>query len=129
MRAPSKRRIIVAGILVISLASVAWSFSQFVLRTGDFKGAPALTRKNAGGRGQAAASTTDAANPNVAAATSRVLDSDNDGIPDVAELRTFQDRDSFRRWFTAIAEIQFYQPSNQWNEEQRDCAGLPIRWS
>jgi len=40
------------------------------------------------------------------------------------ELRTFQDRDSFRRWFTAIAETQFYQLSDQWNAEQRDCAGL-----
>jgi uncharacterized protein YfaT (DUF1175 family) len=42
----------------------------------------------------------------------------------VAELRTYQDRDSFRRWFTSIAEIQFYQLSAQWNAEQRDCAGL-----
>jgi len=124
MRAPSKRRIIVAGILVISLASIAWSFSQFVLRTGDFKGAPALARQKAESRGQEAESTTGPANPNASVDTSRVLDSDNDGIPDVAELRTFQDRDSFRRWFTAIAEIQFYQLSDQWNEEQRDCAGL-----
>src|SRR5205085_9622484 len=28
-----------------------------------------------------------------------LIDSDNDGIPDVVELRTYQDRDSFRRWF------------------------------
>ncbi len=122
MRAPSKRRIIVAGILVISLASIAWSFSQFVLRSGDFKGAPALTGKKAGGSRQEAE--TGPVDPNASAGTSRVLDSDNDGIPDVAELRTFQDRDSFRRWFTAIAEIQFYQLSDEWNEEQRDCAGL-----
>ncbi|HSQ25300.1 MAG TPA: DUF1175 family protein [Pyrinomonadaceae bacterium] len=53
-----------------------------------------------------------------------LIDSDNDGIPDVAELRTYQDRDSFRRWFTSIAEIQFYQLSDQWNADQRDCAGL-----
>ena len=51
-------------------------------------------------------------------------DSDNDGIPDVAELRTFQDRDNFRRWFTSVAEMQFYQLSDQWKSEQRDCAGL-----
>src|SRR5204862_4284440 len=57
-------------------------------------------------------------------AGSTVADSDNDGIPDVLELRTFQDRDNFRRWFTAIAETQFYQISDQWKEEQRDCAGL-----
>jgi uncharacterized protein YfaT (DUF1175 family) len=53
-----------------------------------------------------------------------LVDSDNDGIPDVIELRTYQDRDAFKRWFTAIAETQFYQLSDQWNAEQRDCAGL-----
>src|SRR3989475_6249426 len=52
------------------------------------------------------------------------LDSDNDGIPDGAELQSFADRESFRRWFTGIAEQQFYQLSDQWNAEQRDCAGL-----
>jgi uncharacterized protein len=52
------------------------------------------------------------------------LDANNDGIPDAAELRTYADRDSFRRWFTHIAEMQFYRLSDQWNAEQRDCAGL-----
>jgi uncharacterized protein YfaT (DUF1175 family) len=52
------------------------------------------------------------------------IDSDNDGIPDPAELRSFDDRANFRRWFAYIAEMQFYQPSGAWNEEQRDCAGL-----
>ena len=51
-------------------------------------------------------------------------DLDHDGIPDVAELRTFNDRESFRRWFTWIAEMQFYELSEEWNTEQRDCAGL-----
>jgi uncharacterized protein YfaT (DUF1175 family) len=51
-------------------------------------------------------------------------DSDTDGIPDNAELRSFDDRQSFRRWFAAIAEMQFYQVSDEWNAEQRDCAGL-----
>src|SRR5262245_28639129 len=51
-------------------------------------------------------------------------DSDNDGIPDAAELRSSDDRDSFRRWFAYIAEMQFYKLSNAWNEDQRDCAGL-----
>ena len=51
-------------------------------------------------------------------------DGDHDGIPDGAELRTFNDRESFRRWFTWIAEMQFYNLSNEWNSEQRDCAGL-----
>lgn len=51
-------------------------------------------------------------------------DEDTDGLPDVAELRSFSDRESFRRWFTALAELQFYHLSVQWNAEQRDCAGL-----
>jgi uncharacterized protein YfaT (DUF1175 family) len=55
-------------------------------------------------------------------------DSDSDGIPDREELRTFGDRESFRGWFTAIAEQQFYEPSKEWNADQRDCAGL-VRFS
>ncbi len=51
-------------------------------------------------------------------------DSDGDGIPDKAELRSFVDRQNFRRWFAAIAEMQFYRMSEEWNAEQRDCAGL-----
>jgi len=51
-------------------------------------------------------------------------DLDHDGIPDSVELRTFNDRESFRRWFTWIAEMQFYNLSDEWNPEQRDCAGL-----
>ncbi|HEV3468775.1 MAG TPA: DUF1175 family protein [Pyrinomonadaceae bacterium] len=51
-------------------------------------------------------------------------DADRDGIPDRAELRAFSDRESFRRWFTGLAEMQFYAPSGEWNEGQRDCAGL-----
>ena len=52
------------------------------------------------------------------------LDSDNDGRPDTAELQSFMDRENFRQWFTLIAENQFYHLSDQWNTEQRDCAGL-----
>lgn len=51
-------------------------------------------------------------------------DSDDDGLPDIAELHSFDDRANFRRWFTGIAEMQFYQLSDEWNAEQRDCAGL-----
>ena len=51
-------------------------------------------------------------------------DLDHDGLPDIAELRTFNERENFRRWFTWIAELQFYKASDQWNPEQRDCAGL-----
>jgi uncharacterized protein YfaT (DUF1175 family) len=52
------------------------------------------------------------------------LDGDNDGIPDGAELRSFTDRENFTRSLTGIAEMQFYRLSDQWNPEQRDCAGL-----
>lgn len=52
------------------------------------------------------------------------LDSDNDGIPDTAELQSYMDRENFRRWLTLIAEAQFYRLSGEWNAEQRDCAGL-----
>jgi uncharacterized protein YfaT (DUF1175 family) len=62
--------------------------------------------------------------PRTATARSTSLDSDSDGIPDTAELQSFMDRENFRRWFTLIAEAQFYDLSEQWNGEQRDCAGL-----
>src|SRR5882762_7215195 len=116
MRAPSKRWLALASIIFVSTASLAWSFTR-LRRTGKFEGAPASAETRPSGRVRAAAPD----NPNSEA---RLIDSDNDGIPDVEELRTYQDRDSFRRWFTAIAETQFYQPSDQWNAEQRDCAGL-----
>ena len=56
--------------------------------------------------------------------TSISSDGDSDGIPDAAELRSFSDRGIFRRSLTGIAEMQFYQLSNHWNPEQRDCSGL-----
>ncbi|HEU0253777.1 MAG TPA: DUF1175 family protein, partial [Pyrinomonadaceae bacterium] len=49
-------------------------------------------------------------------------DLDHDGLPDSTELRTFNDRENFRRWFTWVAEMQFYKLSDEWNPEQRDCA-------
>jgi hypothetical protein len=57
-------------------------------------------------------------------ASNVAIDSDADGIPDTAELRSFDDRQNFRRWFATIAEMQFYRLSDEWNSEQRDCAGL-----
>ena len=57
-------------------------------------------------------------------AESKLLDADNDGIPDAAELNTYAEQERFRRSFTLIAEMQFYRLSDQWNADQRDCAGL-----
>src|SRR5262249_22834645 len=51
-------------------------------------------------------------------------DVNGNGFPDQAELHSFDDRENFRRWFTWIAELQFYQVSDAWNPDQRDCAGL-----
>jgi uncharacterized protein YfaT (DUF1175 family) len=55
---------------------------------------------------------------------SPTTDLDHDGLPDIGELRSFNDRENFRRWFTWVAEMQFYNLSDQWNSNQRDCAGL-----
>lgn len=118
MRAPSKRWLALASIIIISTASLAWSFTR-LRRTGKFGGAPA-SKQGSEVRGQRS----EYNSPSASTSGTGLVDSDNDGVPDVAELRTFQDRDSFRRWFTAIAETQFYQLSDQWNAEQRDCAGL-----
>src|SRR6266850_5596820 len=122
MRAPSKRWIVVAGVLVTSLVTIAWSFDRFVRHARGFGGAPASFGEKADGRRQTAVlkpNSLDSDNGRSSEAT--LIDSDNDGIPDPAELRTFQDRESFRRWFTSVAELQFYQLSDQWNVEQRDC--------
>ena len=64
------------------------------------------------------------ASPPPKSANAISLDGDNDGIPDVAELQTYSDRENFRRWFTLIAEGQFYRLTADWNTDQRDCAGL-----
>jgi uncharacterized protein len=122
MRAPSKRQLALASILIISFVTVGWSVNRLLPRRRSSEGAPASPKQKAGGRRQEAENASSAAN--MSSSEPGLIDSDNDGIPDVAELRSFQDRDSFRRWFTAIAEMQFYQPSDQWNAEQRDCAGL-----
>jgi uncharacterized protein YfaT (DUF1175 family) len=123
MRAPSKRSVVIASILVTLLAALAWSFGVMLPRVRGFEGAPASAKQKAEGSKQKAAIDTTPARADIAT-DARLIDSDNDGVPDVAELRAFQDRDAFRRWFTALAEIQFYQLSDQWNAEQRDCAGL-----
>ena len=119
MRAPSKRWLALAGIIVVSTASLAWSFTK-LRRTGIIEGAPASKKQGSGVRSQGSEFNSTAAT----VSRTGLVDSDNDGIPDVVELRTYQDRDAFKRWFTAIAETQFYQLSDQWNAEQRDCAGL-----
>jgi hypothetical protein len=124
MRAPSKRWLALAGVIFVSTASLAWGYTR-LRRTENVEGAPASKRQGAGVRGQGSDRLTSGpSSPMAPSSGSNLIDSDNDGIPDVVELRTYQDRDSFRRWFTFIAENQFYRLSDQWNEDQRDCAGL-----
>ena len=48
-------------------------------------------------------------------------DSDRDGFPDVVELGNDA---SFRDWFCAIAESQFYYPSDTWYDLYQNCSGL-----
>jgi len=113
VRAPLKRWLALLGVFIASTTALAWGLSRLHhTTTTDAVSAPlkriaASPESNSSSRSE-----------------SELSDSDHDGIPDLIELHTFQDRDSFRRWFTMIAETQCYQLSDQWNAEQRDCAGL-----
>jgi len=115
MRAPLKRWLALAGVVIASTSALAWRLST---------NRHSETSERASASSKPRAGDVDLAQPANSTNRTELIDSDNDGIPDVIELRTFQDRDNFRRWFTAIAETQFYQLSDQWNAEQRDCAGL-----
>ena len=104
--------LLTSSILVFLIVYVSLRYSQTAT--------PAATRNLSDSAPQSQAAAPGAQAP--------VLDSDSDGLPDATELTSYAERDSFRRWFTRIAEMQFYRLSNQWNSEQRDCAGL-VRFS
>lgn len=53
-----------------------------------------------------------------------VADQDADGLPDVIELKTENERSAFTRWFTAIAEAQATRIDDRWADIHQDCAGL-----
>jgi uncharacterized protein len=125
MRAPSKRSVTMLSIVLVLLAALGWGFTRLLAHARGFTTARGAVSKQAAATKPKTANDPGEIKPASAAESGATLvDSDNDGIPDAAELHTFQDRDNFRRWFTAIAETQFYQLSDQWNGEQRDCAGL-----
>ena len=109
--------------LILGLALVV-PLSYFTLgtlgRNREIAGAPQSPELNAASKNSATANRVTSHNTSYSVS----LDSDNDGIPDAAELQSFMDRENFRRWFTLIAEVQFYRLSKEWNAEQRDCAGL-----
>ena len=124
MRAPSKRWMAIASLFVVSISLLAWSLDRLVLRAGSLGGAPAYAAGKATAGKQIERDAGLASAGRALSSNEKLVDADGDGIPDFAELHTFQDQDSFRRWFTAVAEMQFYQLSDSWNPEQRDCASL-----
>jgi uncharacterized protein YfaT (DUF1175 family) len=116
------------GVLLVSSVSLAWRFYEWTTRVEAVEEAPprhALRKEDEGrkacegnfnlGEGHA---------EGASFSTISRADEDADGIPDAAELSSYSDRENFRRWLTAIAEMQFYSLSDEWNASQRDCAGL-----
>jgi uncharacterized protein YfaT (DUF1175 family) len=55
-------------------------------------------------------------------------DSAGDGTPDFLRLDDPDDQQAFRRWFTFLAETQYFQPAERRPAEIADCAGL-IRYA
>ncbi len=51
-----------------------------------------------------------------------------DGTPDFARLDDDRDRQAFRRWFTYLAEAQYFEPATRRPAEINDCAAL-IRYA
>jgi len=51
-------------------------------------------------------------------------DSRSDGTPDFLRLEDGTDQEAFRRWFTFLAEIQYFTPQPQRPAEITDCAAL-----
>lgn len=68
--------------------------------------------------------------PAVIGLTSRLdpRDTAGDGTPDILRLDDAQDQQAFRRWFTFLAEAQYFQPADARPAEIDDCAGL-IRYA
>ena len=55
-------------------------------------------------------------------------DSADDGTPDFLRLDDPDDQQAFRRWFTFLAETQYFQPAERRPAEIADCAAL-IRYA
>jgi len=62
--------------------------------------------------------------PNGAPLSPSWRDSRGDGFPDSVRLDSAQDRENFTRWFTFLAETQYYAPTPRTRAEVRDCAAL-----
>lgn len=48
----------------------------------------------------------------------------SDGTPEFLRLEDSADQDAFRRWFTFLAEVQYFTPASQRPAEITDCAAL-----
>jgi len=53
-----------------------------------------------------------------------MTDAASDGTPDFLRLDSEEDRRSFRRWFTFLAEVQYFTPAERRPAEITDCAAL-----
>lgn len=133
LRASSRLLLAGAGVLLLALGLLAWHVHGWTARARSGGEAPAYRRRQAadGGRqvNDKSLNKVDGRGTGELDEGKRIsavnwADTDADGIPDVAELKSFSDRENFRRWLTNIAEMQFYRVSEEWNAEQRDCAGL-----
>jgi hypothetical protein len=54
----------------------------------------------------------------------QLTDSRSDGTPDFLRLEDDADRAAFRRWFTFLAEVQYFTAPSQRPAEITDCAAL-----
>ena len=57
-----------------------------------------------------------------------LADREGDGMPDAVQLDSPNDRAAFRRWFTFLGELQFFQDASRMPSEINDCAAL-IRYA
>jgi uncharacterized protein len=117
LSAARTRSLAACALFAVLLSSAACRSTES--RPARDAGARAVSAE-AGARAETAGGAADPA----AVGTEAGADADADGLPDRAELRAFDDRENFRRWFTGLAEAQFYETSGEWHAEQRDCAGL-----
>jgi uncharacterized protein YfaT (DUF1175 family) len=62
--------------------------------------------------------------PGAATANVDLRDSYGDGTPDSLRLDDPADGDNFRRWFTFLAEIQYFTPASDRPAEIVDCSAL-----
>jgi uncharacterized protein len=107
-----------------------WCGVLCVVGLGMVLGAGRLIRAGASAHLNPGAASEIAVPAAAATSTNKNLDSTDsfaDGTPDFLRLHDASDRDSFRGWFTLIAEAQYYR-GNKTPAEVDDCAAL-LRFS